>query len=189
MNQVDDKRTAILKATLRLISKNGFHGTAMSKVAKEAGVSAGIIYHYFDSKDDLMDELYREIKRNFGQTTNESFDQTQPLKAQIRQILGHMIRYYIHRPLESAFLEQYTRSPYFSSEIEAEVSQYYLPLLDCFQRGQQEMILKPLPLPVANTLTLDVATSLAQKHAAGFINLTDDLIEEIIDACWEAIRQ
>ena len=189
MTQVEDKRTAILDATLRLISEHGFHGTAMSKVAKEAGVSAGIIYHYFDSKDDLMDELYRDIKRRFGQMINESFDQTQPLKIQVRQILGIMIRYYIKRPLESAFLEQYTRSPYFSPEIEMEVGQYYLPLVECFQRGQQEMIIKDFPAPVVSTLTLDVATALAQKHAAGVITLTDELIEEIIDACWEAIRQ
>lgn len=189
MDHVEDKRTAILEATLRLISENGFHGTAMSKVAKEAGVSAGIIYHYFDSKDDLMDELYRHIKRNFGQMINASFDQTQPLKIQIRQILGAMIHYYIRRPLESAFIEQYSRSPYFSPEIEAEVSQYYLPLLESFTRGQQEMIIKDLPGPVVHTLTVDVATSLAQKHAAGIVALTDELIEEIIDACWEAIRQ
>jgi AcrR family transcriptional regulator len=189
MNQVEDKRTAILDATLRLISENGFHGTAMSKVAKEAGVSAGIIYHYFDSKDDLMDELYKHIKRNFGLMINESFDETQPLKIQIRQILGLMMKYYIQRPLESAFLEQYTRSPYFSPEIEMETSQYYLPLIECFQRAQQEMIIKDFPEPVVATLTLDVATALAQKHAAGFLDLTDELIEEIIDACWEAIRQ
>jgi len=99
------------------------------------------------------------------------------------------MRYYIHRPEESAFIEQYTRSPYFGPEIEAEVSQYYLPVLECFHRSQQEMILKDLPAAVMHTLTIDVATSLAQKHAAGFINLTDELIEEIIDACWEAIRQ
>ena len=53
---------------------------------------------------------------------NQSFDQTQPLKIQIRQILGLMMKYYIQRPLESAFLEQYTRSPYFSSDIEMEVN-------------------------------------------------------------------
>lgn len=189
MTQTEDKRQAILNATLRLISKNGFHGTAMAKVAQEAGVSAGIIYHYFDSKDDLMDELYRDIKRRFGQMLNDSFDQTQPLKIQIRQILGLMMKYYIQRPLESAFLEQYTRSPYFSHEIEDEVSRYYLPLLESFQRGQQEMIIKDFPGAVVHTLTVDVATSLAQKHAAGLINLTDELIEDIIDACWEAIRQ
>lgn len=189
MDPVEDKRTAILNATLRLISEHGFHGTAMSKVASEAGVSAGIIYHYFDSKDDLMDELYRHIKRNFGQMINASFDQTQPLKTQIRQILGVMIHYYIRRPLESVFIEQYSRSPYFSPEIEAEVSQYYLPLLESFQRGQQEMIIKDLPGAVIHTLTVDVATSLAQKHAAGIVTLTDEIIEEVIDACWEAIRQ
>jgi AcrR family transcriptional regulator len=189
MNQIEDKRMAILDATLGLISKNGFHGTAMSMVAKEAGVSAGIIYHYFESKDDLMDELYRTIKRQFGQVIMDSFDQNQPLKTQIRRILGLMIRYYIQRPLESAFLEQYTRSPYYSPQIEAEVSQYYRPLIECFKRAQQEMIVKDFPDAVISTLTLDVATSLAQKHAAGFLNLTDELIERIIDASWEAIRQ
>ncbi len=40
---MSDKRDAILKATLNLVSENGFHGTPMSKIAKEAGVSAGII--------------------------------------------------------------------------------------------------------------------------------------------------
>jgi len=189
MDQVEDKRRAILEATLKLISENGFHGTAMSKVAKEAGVSAGIIYHYFDSKDELMDELYKHIKRQFGRMIVESFDQNQPLRSQIRHLLGVMIRYYIQRPRESAFLEQYTRSPYFRPEIEMEVSQYYLPVAELLQRAQQEMIVKDFPAAVLNTLTLDVATSLAQKQAAGFLHLTDELIEQIIDACWEAVRQ
>ena len=189
MTQVENKRSAILDATLRLISEFGFHGTAMSKVAKEAGVSAGIIYHYFESKDDLIDELYKDIKRNFAQVMLEAFDQNQPLRTQIHQVLGIMIRYYIQRPLESAFLEQYTRSPYYRPEIEQETSQFFLPLIACFQRAQQEMIIKNLPEPVVSAYTLDVATSLAQRHAAGFLNLSDELIEQIIDASWEAIRK
>ena len=163
-----------------------FFGNDLTLVISVA--SAIIIYHYFASKDALMDEVYREIKRNFGKILNDSFVQNQPLKGQIRQILGLMIHYYIKRPLESAFLEQYTRSPYYNSTIETEVSQYYVPLLTCFEQGQQDMVIKNFPPPVMLTLTLDVATSLAQKQAAGFFTLTDDLIEEIIDACWEAIR-
>ena len=189
MKPVEDKRTAILDATLRLISKNGFHGTSMSKIASEAGVSAGIIYHYFDGKDDLIDELYRTIKRNFGQAVVRDFERDQPLKAQIRQLLGIMIRYYVQRPLESAFLEQYTRSPYYRPQIEAEASQYYLPVLETFQAGQQEMIIKDFPAPVIAAFTLDVAASLAQQHAAGFLDLTNELVTQIIEASWEAIRQ
>jgi len=131
---MSDKRAAILEATLRLISKHGFHGTAMSKVSKEACVSVGTIYHYFDSKDDLIDELYKAIKHRFAEAILKDFDQNQPLRTQIRQI-------------------------------------------------------KDFPDAVILSLTIDVATSLAQKHAAGFINLTDELIERIIDASWEAIRQ
>jgi AcrR family transcriptional regulator len=186
---VSDKRNAILQATLTLISQHGFHGTSMSQIAREAGVSAGIIYHYFEGKDDLIDELYRTIKRNFGQAAVRDFERDQPLKAQIRQLLGIMIRYYVQRPLESAFLEQYTRSPYYRLAIEVEASQYYLPVLETFQAGRQEMIIKDLPPSVIAAFTLDVATSLAQQHAAGFVSLTDELIAQIIEASWEAIRQ
>ncbi len=189
MDHIEDKRTAILNATLRLIAKNGFHGTAMAKVAKEAGVSAGSIYHYFDSKDTLMVELYKDIKRHFGETLTAQLDQTLPVPQQIRQMLAIMLRYYIHRPLESAFLEQFTRSPYFNPNIEAEVMRYYAPLVTAMEIAQRDMIIKNLPGPVIMAFTFDVATSLAQKHAAGYVTMTDDLIEKVIEASWEALRQ
>lgn len=189
MDKVDDKRTAILAATLRLVSEHGFHGTAMSKVAKEAGVSAGIIYHYFDSKDALINEVYRSIKQKSAQAILAGFDTTQPLRSQIRYIMGSMIRYYIHRPQESAFIEQYTRSPYYQVEMEAAMSDYYQPIIHCLMQAQAEMIIKPFPPAVTSALTVDVATSLAQKQAIGLVTLTDELIEQIIDALWEAVRQ
>ena len=57
-----DKRTAILQATFDLVAERGFHQTPMSLVAKRSGVSAGIIYHYFDNKEDLIRQLYWHIK-------------------------------------------------------------------------------------------------------------------------------
>jgi hypothetical protein len=62
--------------------------------------------------------------------------------------------------------------------------------IESFQRAQQEIIFKNFPEPVVATLTPDVATALAQKQTVGCLTLTDteELIEENIDACWEAIR-
>jgi len=59
---VIDKRAAILAKTLYLISERGFHDTPMSLIAKTSGVSADLIYHYFSSKEELINELYKEIK-------------------------------------------------------------------------------------------------------------------------------
>ncbi len=184
-----DKRDAILQATLKLVSRHGFHGTSMARVAQEAGVSAGIIYHYFAGKDQVMDEVYHDIKRRFGAALAEEFDAGQPLARQVHQALEIMMRYYIQRPLESAFIEQYTRSPYHTREIDEATRQYYAPLLTSFQRAQEEGIIKDLPPAVIQAFTLDVATSLAQRQVAGFLELTDELIEEIVEAAWEAIRR
>ena len=188
MKHVADKQQAILDAALKLISENGFHGTAMSKVAQEAEVSTGIIYHYFESKDEMIDELYTSIKRNTAKALVADLDQTQPVKHQIRQVLGSAIRNAIRCPQESAFLEQYTRSPYYSAEIDAKVGEYYQPITACFERARQEMIIKDLPPAVITTLTLDVAMSLSQKQSAGLLILSNKLIEQVVDASWEAIR-
>ena len=188
MERVKDKRQAILNATLGLIAENGFHGTSMSKVAQEAGVSAGSIYNYFASKDELIDELYKAVKRKSVRAILENLDPAQPLKTQIRQILATIIRYSLHHPEEAAFVEQYGRSPYYQPGIDAELSEVYQPLLACFERARKEAIIKNFPQEVLNILTLDVATSLAQKQAGGQFTLTDELIEQVIDTSWEAIR-
>ena len=61
-----DKRETILQAALELIAEHGFHGAPMSAVAQRAGVSAGIIYHYFASKEDLIHALYKQVKTDFS---------------------------------------------------------------------------------------------------------------------------
>ena len=152
MGQVEDKRTAILEATLKLIAKNGFHGTAMSKVAKEAGVSAGIIYHYFDSKDDLVDELFKTVKRRSTEAMLRDFDPNRPLPIRIRHIWENAFRYYFRNLEDAVFMEQYVASPFYRSEIVEEVRQYSEPITACFDRAEEEGLFKDLPRLFINTL-------------------------------------
>jgi AcrR family transcriptional regulator len=186
---IEDKRTAILDATLRLISHHGFHGTAMAKVAAEAGVSAGIIYHYFKSKDELIDELYITVKRKSAAATLANMTPDQPLPRQLQQALRNVLRYFVQHPMEAAFMEQYMRSPYFRPAIEERAKEYYLPVMNAIKRAEAEMVIKAFPEAVSTTLTLDIATSLAQKHEAGFVEMTDELIDRVVDALWEALRR
>jgi TetR/AcrR family transcriptional regulator, repressor of fatR-cypB operon len=60
--QTKDKREAILQTALALFATNGFQHTPMSLIVKHSGASAGIIYHYFTSKDELMQALYKCVK-------------------------------------------------------------------------------------------------------------------------------
>ena len=55
-----DKRRQILDAAIRVFARQGFHSTRVSDIADEAGVAYGLVYHYFKSKDQVLDELFSE---------------------------------------------------------------------------------------------------------------------------------
>lgn len=189
MNKVPDKRKAILNAALLLISKNGFHGTAMSKVAKEANVSVGIIYHYFQSKDELIDELYNEIYWDLANTLSKIHDKSQSLKNQILQLWRSIIKFFLKHPQIVSFVQQYRNSPYFSPEIDAKTDSYFDFFFELGEQAIRENIIKDLPRQVFYSLCLDFAGTLSQKHAKGMMELTDELIDKIIDVTWDAIKQ
>jgi TetR/AcrR family fatty acid metabolism transcriptional regulator len=55
-----DKRRMILDAGIRVFARQGFHACRVSDVADEAGVAYGLVYHYFDSKEEILNTLFRE---------------------------------------------------------------------------------------------------------------------------------
>ena len=55
-----DKRRQILDAAVRVFARQGFHATRVSDIADEAGVAYGLVYHYFRSKDEVLNELFIE---------------------------------------------------------------------------------------------------------------------------------
>lgn len=189
MNETSDKRKVILNAALHLISEKGFHGAAMSKLAKEAGVSVGIIYHYFQNKDELIDELYKEINRDLADALLKIHDNSQPLKDQIQALWRFLVHFYLKNPGIVSFLQQYKNSPYFSPQIDAITDEYFDFLFEAGEQAVRQKIIKDLPRHVFASLCLDFAGTLSQKHAKGMVDLTDELIEKIIDATWDAVKR
>ena len=55
-----DKRRMILDAAVRVFARQGFHACRVSDIADEAGVAYGLVYHYFDSKEEVLDTLFLE---------------------------------------------------------------------------------------------------------------------------------
>ena len=55
-----DKRRVILEAAVRVFARQGFHTCRVSDIADEAGVAYGLVYHYFSSKEEILDTLFLE---------------------------------------------------------------------------------------------------------------------------------
>jgi len=93
-----EKEGAIFDAALRVIKQRGFHKARMSDIAREAGISYGLVYHYFANKEDLFDAIANRWWTDlFGLMA-----ELEHSEAHVHQKLGRVISY---------FLDTYHRSP------------------------------------------------------------------------------
>jgi AcrR family transcriptional regulator len=183
------KRSAILKATLELISERGFHGTAMSAIADKAGVGAGTIYRYFEGKGDLITQLYLEIKREKGVAFLAGYSEDLSLRERFRTLWLNMLHYYMNHPHETAFIEQFDNSPYMNAEIKEALAEDFEPLVRFFHHAFREGVFKEMPLGMLAAFTANVAVSLAKLHASGELTLDDEMKELAVSACWDALKR
>ena len=184
-----DKRTAILEATLDLISERGFHNTPMSLIAETAGVSTGIVYHYFSGKEELINELYKGVKLETIRAMLADYSQDLSLKERFLGIWFNFVRYSLNHPAKELFLEQFENSPYIKHVKGEDFMQAVAPFFVFFQQGVKEGTFKPLPPLVLFDLGFGAAASLVKRHTAGVVVLDDELVQAAANACWDAVRK
>jgi AcrR family transcriptional regulator len=182
-----DKREAILQAMLELVAERGFHDAPMSLVASRAGTSAGIIYHYFPSKDELIRALYLHVKAKMSRFLLEGQVVDMPAEQAFKRVWINAYRFYRTHQQEMKFLDQYENSPYCggSPEMEALVQQdqNIALLMNLFRPRSAGGPLKDLPREAVAELTIGVASRLAKRAKP----LKTKALEEIAAACWKAV--
>lgn len=183
-----DKQTAILNTTLDLIAEHGFHGTPMSMIAKRSGVSAGIIYHYFENKDDLIHQLYRRIKSRLSEALIEGDPHKQPWPVYLKQVWLNAYHFYANHPKETVFLEQYENSPFLGEAHSLTFDDNITRLVEVIQRDIDRELVRDMPYEVIYALTLGVAISLAKRQINGTLHLDDAILAETAAACCRAIE-
>lgn len=184
-----DKREAILQAMLELVAERGFHDAPMSLVAKRAGASAGIIYHYFPGKDELIRALYLHVKEKMGKVLLEGQIAGMPPAQAFTRVWMNAYRFYRTHQQEVKFLDQYENSPYCgtSSDVEALMRQdeNFAQLLNLFRPKSAGGPLRDLPLEALQEMSLGVAARLAKRAKP----LKTGILEEIAAACWNAVAR
>lgn len=101
-----DKRELLLEAATKLFVERGLHATPTSAISKEAGVSAGILFHYFKTKDDLINELYVSLKKEFTASVLKDLDKINSKLGKLRLIWSNSWNWGLDNPLKFKFLQQ-----------------------------------------------------------------------------------
>lgn len=107
----NEKERCIKEAVIQLILQEGFHGTSISKIAKVAGVSPATVYIYFDNKENMLQDIYREYSEEIFDYLMQQINQDM----EGHQLIEMLIRSYYNYILENRevfnFVEQFSNCP------------------------------------------------------------------------------
>jgi AcrR family transcriptional regulator len=87
------KRERILKAARKLIAQHGFEATSTKAIAAEAGVPSGLVFYYFETKDDLIEALFAENPRLVDDAIQKAQGQPRPLEAFLKAHYEDMLEH------------------------------------------------------------------------------------------------
>jgi AcrR family transcriptional regulator len=93
-----DKRRVILDAAVRVFARQGFHACRVSDIAEEAGVAYGLVYHYFASKDEVLDTLFLERWNVMLEVIREVDGRPIPAREKLEGIVSFIVESYRHDP-------------------------------------------------------------------------------------------
>lgn len=188
----EDKREAILQATLELVAEYGFHGAPCSLIAERAGVAAGTIYRYFENKDVLINELYLGVEVKINAVLLAGYTVEKPFRERFIHLVSSLLQFFISNPLEFRYVEQFHNSPYgVAFRRDRLLGQHEDCGIYCelFKQGVAQQVIKELPLPLLFDLAFGPIVSVARNHILGFVQLDDALIQRIAEACWDSLKR
>ena len=106
-----DKRRLILDAAIRVFAERGFHHCRVSDVADEAGVAYGLVYHYFGSKEEILNQVFSERWQLMLDAIAQIDRQELPAREKLYAVASFIIDSYHHEPdLMKVIIVEVTRA-------------------------------------------------------------------------------
>ena len=112
----EDKRNAILDAATRLFAERGLTAAPTSEISKLAGVAEGTLFTYFQTKDDLINALYREIKLELADAMMSDFPRKKSVGTRLRHVWDRWVNWGVANPEQQKVLAQLTVSEVLTKE-------------------------------------------------------------------------
>jgi TetR/AcrR family fatty acid metabolism transcriptional regulator len=133
----EEKRRQILEAAARVFARKGFHTSRVGDIAEEAGVAHGLLYHYFSSKDEVLDTIFRDHWARVLARLHAAEQSGASAVDQLREVAAVLLRSWLSEPdVVSVVVREIARSPQLADRVE-ELVRPIGAIRRIVERGQQ----------------------------------------------------
>ena len=139
----EERRRQILDAAVRAFAKKGYHACRVSDIAEEAGVAYGLVYHYFESKDAVLESIFREMWSMMLAAINGVEEIEESPREQLRKSCAIVLRTWRDYPdVVRVLVREVARS---GEQLQREVEEIALAfeaLQRIIERGQEQKVFR-----------------------------------------------
>ncbi|MBT9558049.1 MAG: TetR/AcrR family transcriptional regulator [Myxococcales bacterium] len=183
----EERRDAILDAALQCFVTQGFHGTAVPEISRRAGIATGTLYHYFPSKEAIVNALFRKWKEAIGARVLTAFPPGVTVREQFSAVWRTMADFALNHPEAFAFLELHHHRPYLDAEslaMENRLKDFGATMVSA---AQSQGVIKPGPPALLMELVFGAFNGMMRAHYEGRLTLTTELRTLAEGACWDIV--
>jgi TetR/AcrR family transcriptional regulator, repressor of fatR-cypB operon len=184
----DTKIQHIFTATLKRVLHDGFSGLKMADIAKDAGMATGTLYIYFKNKAELIDALYIYLKKKNAAALIKGYDDSLSFMDGFEKLWKQYFKICMDKPEESAFLEQYYRSPFLSEKTRQQTDSLLAPVFILLERGKKEKLVKDLDSFLLLAQLVGPVHELVRQHQLGVLKISTHTINNTFRMAWDGIK-
>lgn len=176
-----DKKQRIIFTMLELVVKQGIFATPMSQVAKDANVAVGTIYHYFENKQEILEEIYKMINQDYGSVLMVNLPEND-FKSQFEVICQNLFNYFSSNPLAFSFMEFIAVPPLIPQDLVEAVKVHTAELRDFIQKGIEDGHLRDdVDLRLLIQTAFGCITSAVKLRENSNMDLSEKEIKQVIE--------
>lgn len=188
MAEKTDKRQRILDAALKLFLKTGYDGTAIPPIAKEAGVSVGTIYRYFESKEVLVNELFCETLRGLRHYLEKDYPRNANVKESFYYLFDKIYEYCEENYDKFMFINSTETGYYINMENRERIEEFYSFVFTDLEKFKKQGIVKNLPNKMFIALVYAPIETTLYMQKNGLLEKSEEIFKELRESCWSAVR-
>lgn len=182
----EKKNETIKKSLIKLILQNGFNGTSISKIAKEAGVSPATIYIYYENKDIMIHEIYHELRMEQESFLLDNIAPDTNAKAAMETIFKSYKNYIDNHEEEHFFIKQFYSCPCMYEEVKNH--KHNLKLEELINKYKKNKEIKNINNKIIISLLLAPIEQIAENILGYKGVFSEEEINQMFEVVWNTIK-
>jgi AcrR family transcriptional regulator len=177
----------VIAAALELFAERGYHGTSIPAVMERAGIGAGSLYRLFESKEVLVNAVFRDAKRRLEVALREGLRMDQEPRALFDELWARLAAFAEAEPVAFRFLELQDHTPYLDGESrQLEIAVLAPIAVGCMDLQRRGVFRQEVAADVIIAFVWGAFVGLVKAARLGYLKLGQAQIDAARDACWRA---